>query len=113
MRIDTWPHDIRKTGIPRFDPGSERLEDFFEEPVQVYAIAVDNDPNTDTDGIWTTLVMNRLPFLGINGFFSDSTSRMAPDFWKMKMVALPTVQFSFQFNGISRINRLLFWDYFL
>ena len=28
VRIDTWPHDMRKTGIPQFDPGSDRLADF-------------------------------------------------------------------------------------
>ena len=36
VRIDTWPHDMRKNGIPRFDPGNDILADFFEEPVQVY-----------------------------------------------------------------------------
>ena len=51
-RIDTWPHDMRKTGIPKLDPSSDRLSELFEEPVSFYALAVDNNPNTDAG--WNT-----------------------------------------------------------
>ncbi|HAF58755.1 MAG TPA: hypothetical protein DCL00_04120, partial [Opitutae bacterium] len=78
VRIDTWPHDMRKTGIPKFDPGSERLEDFFEEPVQVYAIAVDNDPNTDTGGNLDYIGYESTSISDINGFFSDSNLSDGP-----------------------------------
>ena len=51
-RIDTWPHDMRKQGIPKLDPSSDLLSELFEEPVSFYALAVDNDPSTDAG--WNT-----------------------------------------------------------
>ena len=70
--------NVRKTGIPRFDPGSERLEDFFEEPVQVYAIAVDDDPNTDTGWNLDYIGYESTSISDINGFFSDSNLSDGP-----------------------------------
>ncbi|MEL0005585.1 MAG: LamG-like jellyroll fold domain-containing protein, partial [Opitutales bacterium] len=78
VRIDTWPHDMRKTGIPQFDPSSDRLSELFEEPVSFYALAVDNNPNTDAG--WDE---NYIGYLSTSisesgGFFSDTNLTDGP-----------------------------------
>jgi hypothetical protein len=62
---------MRKTGIPKLDPSSDRLTELFEEPVSFYALAVDNNPNTDAGGMKITLATYPLPFL--NPFDSFQT----------------------------------------
>ncbi|MDA0343667.1 MAG: LamG domain-containing protein, partial [Verrucomicrobia bacterium] len=77
-RIDTWPHDMRKTGIPKLDPSSDFLTELFEEPVSFYALAVDNNPNTDagwnTDYIGYDANSISYPF----AFFSDTNLTDGP-----------------------------------
>ena len=43
------PHDMRKTGIPKFDPANEILED-FSRASNFFALAANNNPNSDSGG---------------------------------------------------------------
>ena len=77
-RIDTWPHNMRKTGIPKLDPSSDLLSELFEEPVSFYALAVDNNPSTDTG--WNTeyIGYESNSISSSDGFFSDTNLTDGP-----------------------------------
>ena len=77
-RIDTWPHDMRKNGIPQFDPGRDILSDFFEEPVNFYAIAIDNNPATDSGWNTNYIGYESTSISDSNGFFADSNLSDGP-----------------------------------
>jgi len=69
---------MRKTGIPKLDPSSDLLTELFEEPVSFYALAVDNNPNTDAG--WDE---NYIGYLSTSisesgGFFSDTNLTDGP-----------------------------------
>ena len=86
---------LRENGFPQFDPGRDILSDFFEEPVNFYAIAVDNNPATDSGWNTNYIGYESTSISDSNGFFADSNLSDGPWLWKMKTEALHIVPIFF------------------
>ena len=78
IRIDTWPHGKRKSGIQAFDPGSEQLTDLFKDPVSFYAIASNNNPATEGGWDPNYIGYESTSISEPNGFFSDANLTDGP-----------------------------------
>ena len=78
IRIDTWPHGIRKSGIPAFDPGSDQLTELFKDPVSFYAIASNNNPATEGGWDLNYIGYESTSISEPDGFFSDANLTDGP-----------------------------------
>ena len=90
---------MRKTGIPKFDPANEILEGFFQEPVSFFALAANNNPNSDSGGSSDYIGYNSSSISEPSGFFGDSNLSDGP--WLLENDSGGTAYSS---NFLSHLN---------